>query len=146
FNYRMTDIQAAVGREQLKRLIGIVGRRRAMAARYATLLRSVDGVEAPREPEWARSNWQSYPVRLADGCDQRAVMQFMLDRGISTKRGIMCAHRQAAYADQPSVVRHTGLARSEEAEDRVILLPLYDQLLADDQEAIVNALQEALCV
>src|SRR5262249_13800761 len=61
FNYRMTDIQAAVGREQLKRLIGIVGRRRAMAARYATLLRSVDGVEAPREPEWARSNWQSYP-------------------------------------------------------------------------------------
>ena len=55
----------------------------------------------------------------------------------------MCAHRQPAYADQASC-RHTGLARSEEAEDRIVLLPLFDQLQPDEQASIVNTLREAL--
>src|SRR5687767_14386994 len=78
FNYRMTDIQAAVGREQLKRLPDIVATRRRLAARYMELLGGIAGLRLPEEPSWARSNWQSFSVRLPDRLEQRAVMQFLL--------------------------------------------------------------------
>ncbi len=101
FNYRLTDIQAAVGIEQLKRLPDIVARRRALAERYHRRLASeVPEVSTPVEPNRARTNWQSYAVRLPDGADQRAVMQVMLDHGIATRRaschpprGPLCWHR-----------------------------------------------------
>ena len=60
-------------------------------------LAPIAGVAVPVEPEWARSNWQSYAVRLLRG-DQRSVMQCLLDAGISTRRGVMNAHREGAYA------------------------------------------------
>jgi dTDP-4-amino-4,6-dideoxygalactose transaminase len=140
FNYRMTDVQAAIGREQLKRLPGIVAARRAIAARYAALLAGLDGVTAPHEPEWARSNWQSYAVALDPEVDQRFVMQFMLDGGVATRRGIMCIHREAAHADLP----RRPLPRSEAAQDHSILLPLYPQMEDDVPARVVDLLAEAL--
>src|SRR5262245_29680206 len=62
YNYRMTDIQAAVGREQLKRLPEIVTRRRRQVERYRELLADIPGLLLPEEPEWARSNWQSFCI------------------------------------------------------------------------------------
>src|SRR5688572_30303270 len=85
FNYRMTDIQGAIGREQIKRLPSLVARRRERAARYHAAFRTVASVNAPVEPQWARSNWQSYAVRVARG-RQRPIMQALLDEGISTRR------------------------------------------------------------
>ncbi len=86
YNYRMTDIQAAVGREQLKRLPEVIARRREQVRRYCELLADVPGLALPGEPEWARSNWQSLAVRLPEGCDQRRVMEAMLEAGIATRR------------------------------------------------------------
>ena len=140
YNYRMTDIQAAVGREQLKRLDGIVRQRRALADRYRTLLAPIEGLGLPHEPDYARSNWQSYAVLLPDGLDQRAVMQAMLETGISTRRGIMCSHREEAYAD--AALPHP-LPYSEHAQDRSILLPLYAQMTDAEQDQVVAALAAA---
>ncbi len=140
YNYRMTDIQAAVGREQLKRLDGIVRQRRALADRYRTLLAPIEGLGLPHEPDDARSNWQSYAVLLPDGLDQRAVMQAMLETGVSTRRGIMCSHREEAYAD--AALPHP-LPHSEHAQDRSILLPLYAQMTAAEQDQVVAALAAA---
>jgi dTDP-4-amino-4,6-dideoxygalactose transaminase len=142
FNYRMTDVQAAIGVEQLKRLPGILARRRALADRYGALLAGVAGVGTPREPAWARSNWQSYCIRLPDGVDQRAVMQSMLDDGVATRRGIMCCHREAAHADLGPF--DGRLARSERAQDRCVLLPLYPQMTDAVQDEVVAALARAL--
>ena len=66
YNYRMTDIQAAVGRVQLQRLPGMIVERRELADRYGALLKHIPDLEIRHEPEWARSNWQSYCVRLPD--------------------------------------------------------------------------------
>ena len=100
--------------------------------RYTELLGNLEGLILPFEPEWARSNWQSYCVRLPDRVDQKAVMQNLLDQGIATRRGIMCAHREAPYlADKP---RH-DLRQSELAQDHSILLPIYAQMREDDQVA-----------
>lgn len=140
YNYRMTDIQAAVGREQLKRLPGIVAERRALADRYRELLGDVRGLELPVEPAWARTNWQSYCVRLPDASDQRAVMQTLLDAGISTRRGIMCSHREEAYRGLP--ILHP-LPESERAQEECILLPLYPGMASADQERVAWSLRQA---
>ncbi|WP_374300240.1 DegT/DnrJ/EryC1/StrS family aminotransferase [Paracoccus sp. (in: a-proteobacteria)] len=141
FNYRMTDMQAAIGREQLRRLPEIMSRRRCLALRYRVQLGSVRGVHAPTEPEWARSNWQSYPVRLDPHLDQRRIMQHMLDQGVATRRGIMCAHLEPAYADHE--LRHP-LPYSEAAQRHTILLPLYPQMTDEIQQQVIAALRDAV--
>jgi dTDP-4-amino-4,6-dideoxygalactose transaminase len=153
YNYRMTDIQAAIGREQLKRLPNIVWRRRIMAQRYRELLTAIPGIGLPEEPSWARSNWQSYCVRLPDDCDQYRVMQALLDLGVSTRRGIMCAHREPAYQREAwSCGLEPGrcdcppgkclrLIESEHAQDHTIVLPLYHEMTHADQNRVVESLR-----
>lgn len=132
FNYRMTDIQAAVGREQLKRMPAIVSRRREIAARFTAAFTGVDGVESPHEPSWARSNYQSYVIRIPEGADQREFMQVLLDAGVSSRRGIMNAHREIPYGG-----RHE-LPVSEWAQDRHVVLPLYPSMDDDDIEHVID--------
>jgi len=139
YNYRMTDIQAAVGREQLKRVPGMVERRREIAEAYRRELSSAHWIGLPHEPKWARTNWQSYTVRLPDHADQRAVMQKMLDAGISTRRGIMCAHREDGYR----TTRHSDLSNSEWCQDRTIVLPLYPQMTSADIALVAATLKHA---
>jgi dTDP-4-amino-4,6-dideoxygalactose transaminase len=140
YNYRMTDIQAAVGRAQLKRMPEIIAARRRLAARYTQLLRDNLGIGTPHEPDWARSNFQSYCIRLPDRVDQRATMQAMLDAGVATRRGIMCAHREACYQG----TGHASLVHSEAAQDHCIILPLYPQMSEEEQDTVVNALKSAI--
>lgn len=139
FNYRLTDVQAAMGREQLKRLPAILADRRRLAARYTSALAGL--VTLPHQPTWARSNWQSYAVGLPASADQRAVMQSLLDAGISTRRGVMCAHREPACADLP--LPHS-LLHSESAQDRSLILPLYPQMTHTEQDRVIAALHHAL--
>jgi dTDP-4-amino-4,6-dideoxygalactose transaminase len=156
FNYRMTDIQAAVGRVQLGRLPAILERRRHLAKRYLELLADIPGLGLPVEPLWARSNWQSFCVRLPEGCDQRTVMQRMLDAGVATRRGVMCAHREPAYQREPWLFSDqagpqqgsgsscTALRDGERAQDSCILLPVFAQMTSDEQRRTVESLQAAL--
>jgi len=141
YNYRMTDIQAAVGREQLKRLPEIVAYRRSLADGYRAMLGNVPGLELPYEPSWARSNWQSYCVRLPEKSVQMEVMQAMLDAGVSTRRGIMCSHREEAYRDLP--ISHP-LPHSEAAQDHCIVLPLFPQMTEEEQSRVAAALRQSL--
>lgn len=158
YNFRMTDIQAAVGREQLKRLPEIITQRRNLASRYKTLLAEIPELGLPVEPDWARSTWQSFCIRLPMESDQLQVMQSMLDAGVATRRGVMCSHREAAYpANTWSCTgRSEGcnctagfcqrLRHSQEAQDHTIILPLFPQMTHEQQDFVVHALQEALDV
>ena len=154
YNYRLTDIQAAMGRVQLKRLPEMIARRRQQVERYRELLAGMPGIKLPHEPTWARSNWQSFCARLPEGCDQRQVMQVMLEAGVATRRGIMCAHREPAYRHQdtwrcgsagcdcpPHSCR--TLYESEKAQDQGIILPLFHLMTETEQDRVVAALREA---
>lgn len=143
FNYRLSDIQAAVGREQLRRLPEVVEQRRALARKYLRMLAAIDGLGLPIEPSWAKSNWQSLCVRLPPGRNQRQVMQRMLEAGVSTRRGVMCAHREPAYADSSRHRVAGSLQRSEEAQDQCIILPLFHSLTETEQEQVVESLSKA---
>lgn len=141
FNYRMTDIQAAIGIEQLRRLEELIAERRQLASAYREHLAAIPGVEPPVEPEYARTNWQSYVIRLKGDKDQKLVMDGLKSRGISTRRGVMCAHLEPPYADAwPKGV----LPNSELLQDRGLILPLYPGMSEREIARVAEALKEVL--
>jgi nucleotide sugar dehydrogenase len=143
YNYRLTDIQAAVGREQLLRLPQLLEERRRLAGRYREMLSDITGLGLPLEPSWARSNWQSFCVRLPQGASQRQVMQYLLDRGVATRRGVMCAHREASFQEISGAI---SLPESERAQDGCLLLPLFPGMTDQDLTLVVAELAQALKV
>ena len=98
FNYRMTDMQAAVGLVQLRRLNDLLANRRRLADRYTSRLQSIPWLATPQEPKGSRHSFQSYMVRLLDEApiSRDRLMQGLLDRGISSRRGIMAIHQRGA--------------------------------------------------
>ncbi|ODT82096.1 MAG: aminotransferase DegT [Pelagibacterium sp. SCN 64-44] len=143
YNYRMTDLQAAIGRVQLERLPEIAAARRRLAALYTRLLGRIEGLRPPVEPGWARSNWQSYCVTLPPQADQLSVMQALLDLGVLTRRGVMNAHLEPAYEGH-GAYRSTALSHSERAQARTIMLPLFAQMSDEDVNFVANALSQVL--
>lgn len=138
YNYRMTDIQAAVGRVQLRRLPGMLERRRAVAARYNAALKGHPHLRPPFVPEYANPNFQSYPVRVAKSSPiaRDDLMQQLLNRGIATRRGVMSVHREPAYT---SAYPPISLPNSEAATDEVIMLPLFAQMAEEELDRVVDA-------
>ena len=140
YNYRMTDIQAAVGCIQMNRLPEILGRRRELAAHYMTALYDYPFLQLPNEPAYARTNWQSFPVRVCPGSpvSRDACMQRLLEAGIATRRGIMNAHREPAYYSNgvPAIT----LPHSEEAQDLAMILPLFPDMSIEQVDQVVAAL------
>ncbi len=141
FNYRMTDIQAAVGRVQLRRLPELLEQRRELARRYDRALARIAGLEAPFIPPQARSNYQSYAVRVTPEfpLSRDELMQALLEQGVSTRRGIMNAHQEGACADLAA----RELPQSEAARDSVVLLPLYAGLSREEQDRVIGCLEKA---
>jgi dTDP-4-amino-4,6-dideoxygalactose transaminase len=143
FNYRMTDIQAAVGLVQLTRLDGLVARRRELAARYTALLADVPGLRCVGDPEWGTTNFQSFWVLLPEDCavGRNELLGLLAGNGISARRGIMASHREPAYADEPLRV---ALPVTEWLTDRSLILPLFHDLTRADQDRVVDVLRDAL--
>ena len=141
WNFRMTDIQAAVGRKQLERLPRLVARRRELAGLYHAAVSKIRGVLPPLEPAWARSNFQSYCVLLPEGVSAETLGARLAKEGIATRPGIANAHRTPAYA-----ATHGGfsLPESERAAERGLILPLTHDMTASDVERVALALGRAL--
>jgi dTDP-4-amino-4,6-dideoxygalactose transaminase len=139
FNYRMTDIQASVGLAQLRRLPSILARRIELAERYSKCLADIAGLIPPYVPEYARPNYQSYPVRVVDAYPESRddLMNRLLECRVSTRRGIMNAHQENAYAGSASF----QLPESEAARDNVLLLPLFQSLTSADHAYVIECLR-----
>lgn len=139
-NYRLTDLQAAMGIVQLGRLEGNIAERRRLAGHYAERLDSIPGITAPSAASGTRPNWQSYPVRLGDDAPlvARELMRTLLHNGIASRPGIMNAHQEAPY-------RPAGwqLPVSEAAREQVVLLPLWSGMGDEGVETVVGAIRRA---
>ena len=145
FNYRLTDLQAAIGRCQLQRLPEMVAERRTLAGAYSQALARIPGLVPPQDRADTRTNWQSYCILLPVGADQRGVMQLLLDDGISTRRGVMCIHREPAYANPPeSDGVRIALPVSEEAQDRGVILPMFAGMGVEQARWVAGRVDEAL--
>ena len=140
FNYKMTDIQAAIGLVQMGRIQEIVEERRRVAHRYNSLLADLECIDVPYEPAGWRHVYQSYCVRLKNGKPQLAVMNEMAQAGVATRR-IMAIHREPLYkAMYPSL----SLPATENATDRTLLLPMFVGLTDSEQDEVVRVLREAV--
>jgi dTDP-4-amino-4,6-dideoxygalactose transaminase len=145
YNYRMTDIQAAVGIKQLEKLDWIVAERRKIAMQYHEAFKDIDFIRLPIEEPGYFSNYQSYSVYLKESCPigRNELMQKMLDAGISTRRGIMTSHRETAYKVESAGV---SLPVSEDAADQSIILPLYIPMNAEDIKKVIETFKANILV
>ncbi len=137
FNYRMTNIQGAIGVGQMSRLDGILASRRALAHRYTCSLKEVPGVEVPVEPDGHVPNYQSYMVRVTPetGTTRDRVMMGLREAGIATRPGITSIHRQPPYRVQAD---RATLQETERALEEVLILPLYPQLAEEEQDEVIQ--------
>jgi dTDP-4-amino-4,6-dideoxygalactose transaminase len=143
YNFRLSDLQAAVGIAQVARLEALVEARRACAARYDRAFAGWPELELRACPEWARPNHQSYILSLrgAGRAERNRLLDALLARGVASRRGLMAVHREAPYRD----ARRAGdLAESERADAQSFLLPIFPGLAADDQDYVVEQLAAAL--
>jgi dTDP-4-amino-4,6-dideoxygalactose transaminase len=141
FNYRMTDMQAAVGIVQLDRLDAIVQRRREIAAIYQRAFSSVEGLRVIADPPGAESNFQSFWIEVSPPypIDREGLLQHLASRDISARRGIMAAHLQPAYKGYP-----TGpLPVTERLTDNTLILPVYHEMTVDERSRVAAAVCEA---
>lgn len=141
YNYRMTDIQAAVGIKQLEKLDWIIGERRKIAMRYHEAFKNIEGIRIPSEEEGYFSNYQSYSIYLEKNArvSRDDLMQQMLDKGVATRRGIMTSHRETAYRELK-----VSLPVSEDLSDNSICLPLYIPMSDNDINTVIESVKSIL--
>ena len=139
FNYRMTDLQAAVGLVQLGRLPEAVARRRELAAVYAKAIDEIDGLRAVADPPWGTGNFQSFWIEVgaAYPLDREALMAALAAADVSARRGIMAAHRQPPYR-RPTA----DLPVTERLTDTTLILPLFHELSESEQARVIDVLRE----
>jgi perosamine synthetase len=144
YNYRLDDLSAAVGLAQLEKLDTLLELRAAAAGRYAELLSGLDGVEVPpADDDHHRRSWFIYPVRLDASIDRERVIARLAEVGVATSRYLPSIHLQP-YMRERFGYREGMLPVSEEASRRLLALPFYPELSADDQAYVVDALRAAL--
>jgi dTDP-4-amino-4,6-dideoxygalactose transaminase len=141
YNFRMTDVQAAIGLVQLRKLGAMVARRRELAARYTARLADLPGLRLAADPPYGQTNYQSFWVLLpADFPVSRDdLLRQLADAGVSARRGIMAAHTEPAYAGHP----HRPLPVTERLTAGSVILPLYHDLTEDDQDRVLSVVRAA---
>jgi perosamine synthetase len=142
FNFRMTDVQAAIGIVQLRKLDEMVARRRELAQRYRQLLAAVPGLRVIADPPYGRTNYQSFWILLPDGApvSRDEMLRRLADAGVSARRGIMAAHREPAYQDYPS----EALPVTERLTADSLILPLFHEMTEAQQDTVVRAVRGCL--
>jgi perosamine synthetase len=137
YNFRITDIQAAIGLAQLDRLDDILSRRRRIAERYQRALAEHPLLIAPHVPADLSPNWQSYQVAVRPGLrlTRNQVMDRLHAMGIPTRRGVMASHLEAPYRSCPAELPNT-----ERVAANSLQLPMHPALTADQQDRVLAAL------
>ena len=141
FNFRMTDIQAAIGLVQLGKLGRLIARRRALAQRYQQLLADVPGLRTITDPDYGTTNYQSFWVLLPDDfpVSRDELLQRLAEAGVSARRGIMAAHLEPEYEGRAQ----RPLPATEWLTARTLILPLFHELTEPAQDRVVSVIATA---
>ena len=145
YNYRLTDMQAALGLVQLEKLDRIMELRATQAALYTGLLAMVEEVSSPKVPPYATPAWSSYSIRLTNKAKVSAdeVVKRMADRNVSCRRGIQPLHFEPYFA-KDDAMRGLSLPETESAAKETLFLPIFPGLTQDEQRTVVAALKESV--
>lgn len=148
YNYRMTDIQAAIGLKQMEMLEGLIQRRIEIGKRFNEAFASIENIEIILPASYVgRWNYQSYPVRLradnsmnadAESKKRDAVMHELTEMGIATRRGIPPIHKESVYANGLT------LPNTESVSRRSFFLPIFPTLKDDEVGYIIESVTKAV--
>jgi dTDP-4-amino-4,6-dideoxygalactose transaminase len=142
YNYRLSDLQGAVGAVQMTRLDELVARRRERALRYSAAFRGSGWIVPPDVPDHVDTNWQSYVVRIdpSSPVSRDELAQLLLDAQIACRPGYTACHRQPAYAE----ARDQSLPNTERALASSLVLPLYPDMEDEAQSQVIDAVLGAV--
>lgn len=140
YNYRMTDLQGAIGLVQMEKLEYILNKRRAIARRYNSLLEKIEWLERPHVPAYANPNYQSYIVRVKEGGYKVRdhIISKLIGFGISCKAGVQAIHMEKCYREK---YKGDRLINTERAFNSTILLPMHLELKEEEQNKIIQRLR-----
>lgn len=143
FNYRITDIQCALGSAQLRRLPEWLARRREIAARYDAAFAGVDGVSPLCVAPDVAHAYHLYVVRLADGIDRAGVFEAMREAGVGVNVHYIPVHLHPYYRRKWGT--HSGMCPvAEAAYEHILSLPMYSDLRDDEVQVVIDALTRAV--
>lgn len=142
YNYRMSEITAALGRSQLKRLPAIVELRSKVAERYRTLLSDIDGLALPALPPWCDvPSWFVYVVRIPEWVDRDATLGLLAERGVENRAYFTPIPLQPYYADRFGY-RSGDFPIMDRICARVVALPFFTDLTAETQAFVAQVLRD----
>ena len=138
YNFRITDIQAAIGLKQLDRLDEMLRRRREIAERYGAALRNHPALAPPFVPEGLEPNWQSYQISLrpSTSLGRSEFMDRLFDLGIPTRRGVMASHLEPPYKKLGA-----KLPVTEAVAGSTLQLPMHAGLTLEQQDRVIEGLE-----
>lgn len=143
YNYRLSDVHAAIGLAQLSKLDTIVSGKRRLAAGLTDRIEAVDGARPPMVPDDVEHTYQSYVVLLDDDIDRNGVIRSMRSRDIETTLGTYGMHLQPYFRERFGII-DSALPQTTRAHHQALTLPLYPQLDDDDLDRISVALAESI--
>lgn len=143
FNYRLSDVQAAIGVVQMEKLPYIIKRKRQLAGVLREKLRDINGIHGPNEPPWGGHIYQSFVIRVDKGLDRDQIIMDLLDEGVEATLGTYALHDQPFYRKQYNYT--TGqLSNSHHAFEHTITLPLFPQMEDAQLDIIADNLRKAV--
>ncbi len=141
FNYRMTDMQAAMGIVQMQKLPEILQKRRDIAGRYNQAFSQNPFLRVPNIPDYCVHNYQSYWLEVLENSplSRNELIQRLLEKGISNRRGIMAIHQEPCYREY-----HVTLPHTERITANTIIFPLYPAMTVEEVQYVIDAVFEVL--
>jgi len=144
FNYRMTDLQAALGISQLERLDSFISRRRELVAYYNEKLSGINGLILPSSEQISNSSWHLYVVRIEDGSRRLEVFNKLREMNIGVNVHYIPIHLQPHYRELG--FRKGDFPISEHYYEGCITLPMYPDLTFDQIDYISECLRKVLSI
>lgn len=143
YNYRMTDLQGAIGVQQMNKLDWILNRRIELAHKYDKSLQEINGITAPFVPEGYKHTYQSYVTLIEDSCplsrDELALQ--LKERGIDTRQGTHAVHALGYYKRKYNLAEK-DFPMAWKSDRQSLTLPLYPQLSEEEQDYVISSLRE----
>lgn len=143
YNYKMTELQAAVGIAQLKKLDWIIEQREKIARRYFDGLSDCEKLALPLIPDGHNHTFGSFQLVLRDGSarERDELVRHMGESGISCRRGIPACHREPFYLNKYGKI---NLPNTEQLSDCAFFIPMFPQLSNDSQDFVIEHLRKKI--
>ena len=143
FNYRMSDVQGAIGVAQMEKLSWIIKQKQELAHQLSHRLVDISGVRVPIEPDWGGHSFQSYVLLVDEEVDRDLLVHKMKSHEIETTLGTYALHDQPFFK-QTYGYKTGQLKKSYIAYSKTITLPLYPQLKEEDLDLIAETLNTVI--